>query len=152
MRLIKLNLKNEIKKLSFWHKLRFSNSYNVGTRFHRLLIFRTINSGRSNSPSLKYQRITPSGCKDIGVRKCNLLQKTQFLWLKYIEKVPEGRCEEGQQNSGIIRDQFFNFSIFQFFNFSITSHPGKFHNLSSLSLYFLFAYSYEFSWQKAYWW
>ena len=66
-----------IKELSFCHKLRFSNSNNLATRFP--FIFQTINSGRSNSLSLKYQRLTPSGCKDIGVRKFKFVAKTQFL-------------------------------------------------------------------------
>ena len=57
---------HKTKELSFCRKLRFSNSYNLATRFPRPLIFQTFNSGRSNSPSLKYQRITPSGNKDIG--------------------------------------------------------------------------------------
>ena len=35
------------------------------------MIFQTNNSGRSNKPS---------GCKDIGVRKCKFVGKTQFLW------------------------------------------------------------------------
>ena len=70
------------KELSFYHKLRFLNSYNLATRFSRPLIFQTINYGRSNSQSLKYQRFTPSGCKDIGIRKCKFVAKTQFLWEK----------------------------------------------------------------------
>jgi len=53
--------------------------YNLATRFPRPLIFQNINSGRSKSLSLKYQRFTPSGCKDIGVRKCKFVAKTQFL-------------------------------------------------------------------------
>ena len=69
-----------IKELSFCHKLRFSYSYNLETCFPRPLIFQTINSGRSNSLSLKYQRFTPSGCKDIGVRKYKFVAKTQFLF------------------------------------------------------------------------
>ena len=36
-----------------------------------------MNSIRSNS--LKYQRFTPSGCKDIEERKCEFVAKTQFL-------------------------------------------------------------------------
>ena len=68
-----------LKELSFCHKLRFSNSYNLANRFPRPLIFQTINSGSPNSLSLKYQRFTPSGCKDIGVRKCKFVAKTQFL-------------------------------------------------------------------------
>ena len=35
---------------------------------------------QSISNSLKYQRFTPSGNKDIGSWKFNLLAKTQFLW------------------------------------------------------------------------
>ena len=30
--------------------------------------------------SFKYQRRTPSGCKDIGIRKFEFVAKTQFLW------------------------------------------------------------------------
>jgi len=29
---------------------------------------------------LKYQRFTPSGCKDIGARKFEFVAKTQFLY------------------------------------------------------------------------
>ena len=43
------------------------------------LIFQTMNSVRSNSNSMKNQRFTPLGCKNIGVRKCNFVAKTQFL-------------------------------------------------------------------------
>ena len=68
------------KELSFYHKLRFPNSFNLATLFSRPLIFQTINSGRSNSQSLKYQRFTPSGCKDIGIRKCKFVAITQFLY------------------------------------------------------------------------
>ena len=70
-----------MKELSFCHKLRFSNYNNLATRFPRPLIFQTINSGRSNSLSLKYQRFKPSGCKDIGVNKFKFVAKTQFLSL-----------------------------------------------------------------------
>ena len=60
--------------MSFCHKLRFSNSYNLATRFPRPLIFQTLNSGPgiSNSLSLKYQRLTPSGCKIYTIRLENL--------------------------------------------------------------------------------
>ena len=68
------------KELSFCHKLWFSNSYNLATHSLTPFIFRTINSVRSNSLSLKYQRFTPSGCKDIRVSKCKFVAKTQFLW------------------------------------------------------------------------
>ena len=67
-----------LKELSFCHKLRFSNSHNLATCFPAPLIFQTFNSGRSNSLSLKYQRFTPLGCKDIGDRKFKFVAKTQF--------------------------------------------------------------------------
>ena len=35
----------------------------------------------SNNLSLKYQRVTPSGCKDIGIRTYKFVTKTQFLYL-----------------------------------------------------------------------
>ena len=54
-----LSTGNSKKELSFCYKLRF-NSYNLATRFPKPLIFQTINSGRSNSLSLKYQRCSPS--------------------------------------------------------------------------------------------
>ena len=61
-----------LKELSFCHKLRFSNSYNLATRF--------INSVRSNSLSLKYQRFTPTVCKDIyGLENVSLLQNSVSL-------------------------------------------------------------------------
>ena len=36
-------------------------------------------SDRSNSLNLKYQRFTPPGCKDIGVKTFELVAKTQFF-------------------------------------------------------------------------
>ena len=29
---------------------------------------------------MKYQRLTPFGCKDIGIKKFEFLAETQFLW------------------------------------------------------------------------
>ena len=34
---------------------------------------------RLNNLSLKYQRFTPSGCRDIDIRKFEFVAKTQFL-------------------------------------------------------------------------
>ena len=36
-------------------------------------------SVRLNNQNLKYQRFTPLGCKDIGIRKSEFVTKTQFL-------------------------------------------------------------------------
>ena len=38
-----------------------------------------MNTDRSNIISLKYQRFTPAGCKEIGIRKFEFVAKTQFL-------------------------------------------------------------------------
>ena len=35
---------------------------------------------RSNNPSLKYQKFTPSGYKDIGIKTDEFVTKTQFLF------------------------------------------------------------------------
>ena len=48
------------------------------------LIFQTLNSVKSNNVSLKCQRPTPSGGKDIGIRKFEFVAKTQFLLLFYL--------------------------------------------------------------------
>ena len=37
-----------------------------------------MNSVRSNNPSLKYQRFTPSGCKDIEMRKLEIVTNDLF--------------------------------------------------------------------------
>ena len=42
------------------------------------LIFQTINYVRSDTLSLKYQRCTPSGCKDVEIRTFEFVAKTQF--------------------------------------------------------------------------
>ena len=56
----------------------------------RCRIFQTMNSVRSSILILKYHQFTPSGCKDIGIRKFEFMTKTQFLLLS---KRPE-RSEE----------------------------------------------------------
>ena len=38
-----------------------------------------MNYVRSSNPSLKYQRFTPSGCRDIVLRNFEFVAKTQFL-------------------------------------------------------------------------
>ena len=73
--------------MSICSKLWLSNSYNLATHSPRPLIFQTIISVRSNSLSLKYQRFTPSGCEAIGVRKCEFVAKTQFLYNLLIKKI-----------------------------------------------------------------
>ena len=49
----------------------FFNSYIFATQCRRPLIYQTMNNFRSIRLSLKYQRFTPSGCKDIGIRVCD---------------------------------------------------------------------------------
>ena len=46
----------------------------------RPLIFQTMNPLQSNNPCLKYYRFTPSSCKDIGIRKFELVAKTEFFY------------------------------------------------------------------------
>ena len=44
----------------------------------------TMNAVRSNNMSLKYQRFTSSGCKDIRITKIKFVAKTQFLWQLWV--------------------------------------------------------------------
>ena len=64
--------------MSICNQLWLSNSYNLATHSPRPFIFQTINSFRSNSLSLKYQRFTLSGCEAIGVRQFEFVAKTEF--------------------------------------------------------------------------
>ena len=64
--------------MSLCHNLIFSNPYIIATQCGRPLIFQTMNSVISNS--LEYKRFnTSSGCLDIGIRKYEIVAKTQFL-------------------------------------------------------------------------
>ena len=69
--------------MSHCHKLRFFNTCIFATQCRRPQIFQTMNYVRSNNLSLKYQRFTPSGCKDTGIGKFEFVAKTQFLSRKY---------------------------------------------------------------------
>ena len=60
------------KELSFSHKLWFSN-FNIVA---------TMNTVRLKNVSLKYQRFTLSGCKDVGITKVEFVAMTQFLYIK----------------------------------------------------------------------
>ena len=66
--------------MSFCHKFWFSNPYIFVTRCSRSSIFQTMASVWSKSCSLKYHRFTPSNCKARGIRKFELVAKTQFLY------------------------------------------------------------------------
>ena len=46
-----------------------------------------MNNVRSNNLSLKYQRFTPSGCKNKEIRKCEFVAKTQLLWKSILTKI-----------------------------------------------------------------
>ena len=68
------------KELTLCNKLWFSNTYIFGFQWRRPLKFQTMTSVRSNNLSLKYQRFTALGFKDIGIRKSEFAAKTQFLF------------------------------------------------------------------------
>ena len=62
-------------ELSFCQK----KTYIFVTLSCRTKIFQTINSVRSNIQSKKYQTFILLGFKDIGIRKFEFVEKTQFL-------------------------------------------------------------------------
>ena len=68
------------KELSLCHKFRFSDPYIFAIRCFRPFISQTVNYVGPNNLSLKYKRFTPSGYKDIEIRKFEFVTKTQFLW------------------------------------------------------------------------
>ena len=62
------NICLNLKELSFCHNFWFSNPFIFATQCCRTFIFQTKYSVSLNNSSLKYQRFTPSFCKDIGIR------------------------------------------------------------------------------------
>ena len=44
--------------------------------------FQNMNSVRPNNLSLKYQRYTQTGCKDIGIKQFEFMTKNQLLYKK----------------------------------------------------------------------
>jgi len=64
-----------LKELRFSHKLWFSIPCILATQCRRPLIFQTNHYIRPKNFNLKYQRSTPSDCKDIGIRKFELVGK-----------------------------------------------------------------------------
>jgi len=45
-----------------------------------------MNSGRSNNLSLKYQRFTPSGREDIGIREFEFVAKTYLISFRMLKE------------------------------------------------------------------
>ena len=66
------------KELSLCHKLWFSNPYIFGPQCRKPLMFHTYFIWSNRSHSLKCQRSTTLGCKDIGKGKSEFVAKTQF--------------------------------------------------------------------------
>ena len=48
-------------------------------QFWNSITLKTINYARADSLGLKYQRSTPSGCRDLGIRKLEFVAGTQLL-------------------------------------------------------------------------
>ena len=72
-----------VKGIEFLQQILIFNAYifTIATRCCRPLIFQTINSVRSKSLSLKYQRFTPSCCKNIEMRTFEFVAKTQITFV-----------------------------------------------------------------------
>ena len=77
-------MKISSKELSFCHKLKYSYPYILATQCRRSLIFQTFNSVKSKNLSLKYQRFIPTGCRDLEIRKFEVVAKTQFLYVTFL--------------------------------------------------------------------
>ena len=68
------------KGIEFLSQTLISYSYIFAFQCRRSWIFQTMNHFRSNNDSLKYQRLTPSGCKDIEIVESECVAKIHFLW------------------------------------------------------------------------
>ena len=66
-----------------------------------IFVIQTINSVRSNNLSLKYQRFTPSDCKDVLVRKFEFVAKTQFPSNISILSFCNLSCNTDQEEEGL---------------------------------------------------
>jgi len=64
-RFLNQTFKNRVQSLP---QTMMSNPYIFATQCHSPYIFQTMNSVISNNLDFKYQRFTPSGCKDMGNR------------------------------------------------------------------------------------
>ena len=71
------------KKLSFCHKLKFSNSSIFATWLCNPFIFQTQTIKSNRIYGLKYQRSTISSCKDIGIRNTEFVAQTQFIFEQF---------------------------------------------------------------------
>lgn len=67
------------KVIEVCHKLRYFNPYIIATKYRRSSVFQTIKSIGSKYLRLKYQWCIPLGCKDIEIKKCEFVEKTQFV-------------------------------------------------------------------------
>jgi len=89
-------------KFSFCHKLWCSNPYNFANHCRRPYIFQTINSVGSIILSLKYQRLTPSGCKDTGIRNFEFGAKTHSFICNILKSVSNLSVIYFQPNLGVV--------------------------------------------------
>ena len=80
----------------------------VQPKRRRSEIFQTMNSVKSNNLRLKCQRVTPSGCKDVGIENLSSWLKLNSLGALYIVYTLQYRTAV----SGI------SFDIFKFLIFS----------------------------------
>jgi len=72
------------KELSLCHKLWFLITYIFGTKCRKPLIFQTYIISSNRSHSLKCNRSTTLESRDLGIRKSELVAKTQFLYKTFI--------------------------------------------------------------------
>ena len=67
------------KEFSLSHNLRFSNPYIFAILRRRSYKFQAKHSVKLNNLCWKYKKFTPSGCRDIGIRKFKFLANTQSI-------------------------------------------------------------------------
>ena len=72
----------EFKGIDYLQQTLISNPYIFGFQRRKPLKFQSMTFVRSKNISLKYQRFTTLGSKDIWIRKSEFVAKSQFLLKK----------------------------------------------------------------------
>ena len=70
-------IKTRLKELCLCHKLNFWNLSVLATQNRRHEVFKIMIN--SDNLSFKYEKFTPLDCKQIGIRKFEVVAKTKFL-------------------------------------------------------------------------
>ena len=82
MAIVILNKISRMKEIEYLPQTLIFNRYIFAAQCRRSLRFQTVNHVRTNNLFLKYQRLSPSGCKDNGKLKSEFEKKNSISFQK----------------------------------------------------------------------